>query len=151
MSFLPCSGGVSDLHCFVCVGNSAREVNSRRQAVCAEEARERSERAQREAERERRLAEHDGQEKSAECLTWREKHQALADILKTQEDLKSQRQNKGCQVNIKSYFLCVTENDQKIKILKNQDGSPRNFMEGEPAYISTPETGSEEPGRSTER
>lgn len=32
-----------------------------------------------------------------------------------------------CQANIKSYFLCMTESDQRVKILKNQDGSPRNF------------------------
>lgn len=32
-----------------------------------------------------------------------------------------------CQANIKSYFLCMTESDQRVKILKNSDGSPRNF------------------------
>lgn len=32
-----------------------------------------------------------------------------------------------CQANIRSYFLCMTESDQRIKILKNPDGSPRNF------------------------
>lgn len=32
-----------------------------------------------------------------------------------------------CQANIRSYFLCMTESDQRIKILKKQDGTPRNF------------------------
>lgn len=32
------------------------------------------------------------------------------------------------QARIKSYFLCMTESDQKIKILKNHDGTPRHFM-----------------------
>lgn len=32
-----------------------------------------------------------------------------------------------CQANIKSYFLCMTESDQRVKILRNQDGTPRNF------------------------
>lgn len=32
-----------------------------------------------------------------------------------------------CQANIKTYFLCMTESDQRVKILKNPDGTPRNF------------------------
>lgn len=32
-----------------------------------------------------------------------------------------------CQAHIKSYFLCMTESDQRVKILKNPDGTPRNF------------------------
>ena len=32
-----------------------------------------------------------------------------------------------CQANIKNYFLCMTESDQRVKILKNSDGAPRNF------------------------
>ena len=32
-----------------------------------------------------------------------------------------------CQANIKSFFLCMTESDQRVKILKNPNGSPRNF------------------------
>lgn len=32
-----------------------------------------------------------------------------------------------CQANIKSFFLCMTESDQRVKLLKNQDGTPRNF------------------------
>lgn len=32
-----------------------------------------------------------------------------------------------CQANIRSYFLCMTESDQRVKILRNPDGAPRNF------------------------
>nr|XP_015193588.1 PREDICTED: spindle pole body component 110-like [Lepisosteus oculatus] len=128
-----------------------KEVSSRRRALSAEEASEQAVKARLEAEREKRLLEHERQERMAEGLVWRERHQALADVLKAQEELYSQRQNKGCQVNIKSYFLCVTENDQKIKILKNQDGTPRHLMEGEPVYFSTPDTVAEEPGRNQDR
>ncbi|XP_034444100.1 uncharacterized protein LOC117763249 [Hippoglossus hippoglossus] len=45
----------------------------------------------------------------------------------------------------------MTESDQRVRILKNQDGSPRNFTEGDPVYISTPESSPEEPERSSSR
>lgn len=70
-------------------------MNSRRRALVAEEQSEKASRAKQEANQERRLVEKERQERTAECLNWREKHQALADIFKAQEDLKSQRQNKA--------------------------------------------------------
>ncbi|XP_051237689.1 uncharacterized protein LOC127352901 [Dicentrarchus labrax] len=127
------------------------EVNSRRRAMASEEESKKANQARREAEAERRLAEKERQERTAECLSWREKHQELADRLRAQEDLKALRQNKACQANIKSYFLCMTESDQRVKILKNQDGNPRNFTEGDPVYISTSESSPEEPERSSSR
>ncbi|KAK1161702.1 myosin heavy chain, skeletal muscle, adult [Acipenser oxyrinchus oxyrinchus] len=124
-----------------------KEVSSRRRALAAEELSEKAMKAQCEVEQEKRLAEHERQEKAKESDTWRRKHDALADILRSQEDEKSKRQNKACQANIKSYFLCVTENDQRVRILKNEDGTPRSFLEGEPVYLSTPGTQTEEPER----
>ncbi|KAK2842690.1 hypothetical protein Q5P01_012890 [Channa striata] len=127
------------------------EMSSRRRAAASEEESKRANQAQREAEAERRLAQKERQERTAECLSWREKHQELADKLRAQEDLKALRQTKACQANIRSYFLCMTESDQRVKILKNQDGTSRNFTEGDPVYISTPESGAEEPDRSSSR
>ncbi|KAG5273472.1 hypothetical protein AALO_G00151690 [Alosa alosa] len=121
-----------------------KEVSSRRRALAAEEQSERSSKAQQEAEQARRLAERERDECTSECLGWREKHQTLENILKAQEDLKAQRRNKACQANIKSYVLCMTESDQRVKILKNSDGAPRNFTEGDPVYISTPEPASDD-------
>eukprot|EP00064_Thunnus_orientalis_P002925 superscaffoldBa00000229_g2933 len=94
------------------------EVNSRRRAIASEEESKKANQAQREADAERRLAEKERQERTAECLSWREKHQVLADTFRAQEDLKAQRQNKG---------------------------------EGDPVYISTPESSSDEPERSSSR
>nr|XP_046250024.1 trichohyalin [Scatophagus argus] len=127
-----------------------REINSRRRAMASEEESKKANQAQREAESERRLAEKERQERMAECLSWREKHHELADRFRAQEDLKALRQSKACQANIKSYLLCMTESDQRVKILKNQDGTPRNFTEGDPVYI-TPESSPEEPERSSSR
>ncbi|XP_072551929.1 uncharacterized protein [Salminus brasiliensis] len=128
-----------------------KEVSSRRRAAAAEEQGERAGKAQKQAEQERRLAEREKEERISECLSWREKHQALADIFRAQEDLKSQRQNKACQANIKSYFLCMTESDQRVKILKNHDGTPRNFTEGDPVFISAAEAGGEDSDRGSGR
>ncbi|XP_042563344.1 inner centromere protein [Clupea harengus] len=116
-----------------------KEVSSRRRALAAEEQSERSSKAQQEAEQGRRVAEEEREHRTSECLGWREKHQAAENILRAQEDLRAQRRNKACQANIKNYFLCMTESDQRVKILKNSDGAPRNFTEGDPVYISTPE------------
>ncbi|XP_059191778.1 drebrin [Centropristis striata] len=137
--------------CFFFLGCDFREMNSRRRAMASEEESKKANQAQREAEAERRLAEKERQERTAECLSWREKHQELADSFRAQEDMKALRQNKACQANIKSYFLCMTESDQRVKILKNQDGNPRNFTEGDPVFISTPESSPEEPERSSSR
>ncbi|XP_032380594.1 myosin-14 [Etheostoma spectabile] len=123
------------------------EMNWRRRAMASEEDGKKANQAQQEAEAERRLAEKERQERTAECLSWREKHQELAERFRAQEDLKALRQNKACQANVKSYFLCMTESDQRVKILKNQDGMPRHFTEGDPVYISTPESSPEEPER----
>ncbi|XP_068169169.1 rootletin [Antennarius striatus] len=127
------------------------ELDLRRRAAALEEEGRRSIQAQQEADAHRRLAEKERQERTVECLDWREKHQDLLDRVRVQEDLKALRQNKACQVNIKNYFLCMTESDQRVKILKNQDGTPRNFTEGDPVFISTPESGPEDPDRSPSR
>ncbi|KAI7802493.1 putative trichohyalin-like [Triplophysa rosa] len=128
-----------------------KEVNSRRRALVAEEHSERAKKAQQDAEQERNLAEREKEDRTRECLSWRDKHQALAEIIRAQEELKSQRQTKACQANIKSYFLCMTESNQRVKLLKNQDGTPRNFTEGDPVYISTPDPSSEDSDRSSGR
>ncbi|XP_070827957.1 uncharacterized protein [Chaetodon trifascialis] len=127
------------------------EMSWRRRATVSEEESEKARRAQQEAEAEKRLAKRERQEKTAECLSWREKHQELAGRFRAQEDLKALRQSKASQANIKSYFLCMTESNQRVKILKNQDGTPRNFTERDPVYISTPESSPEEPERSMSR
>ncbi|XP_026783065.2 uncharacterized protein LOC113534448 [Pangasianodon hypophthalmus] len=128
-----------------------KEVSWRRKAAAAEEQSERAIKQQQQAEHESRLAKREKDKSVSECLSWREKHQALADILRAQEDLISQRQNKACQANIKSYFLCMTESDQRIKILKNCDGTPRNFTEGDPVYISTAQASDEDSEKSSGR
>lgn len=127
------------------------ELNTRRRAVVSEEESKKANQAQREAEAERRLSEKERQERVSECLEWRQRHQALVEKIRAEEDLRALRQNKACQANIKSYFLCMTESDQRVKILKNQDGAPRNFTEGDPIYISSPESSPDEPERSTSR
>lgn len=72
-----------------------REVNSRRRALVAEEYSERAKKAQQDAEQERHLAEREKEDRTRECLSWREKHQDLAEIIRAQEELKSQRQTKA--------------------------------------------------------
>ncbi|CAB1454886.1 unnamed protein product [Pleuronectes platessa] len=120
-------------------------------ATASEEESKKANQAQREAAAERRLAEKERQDRTAECLSWRERHQGLAEQFRAQEDLKALRQNKACQASIKSYFLCMTESDQRVRILKSQDGTPRNFTEGDPVYISTPASSPEEAERSSSR
>lgn len=63
--------------------------------MALEEEGKRSEQAAREAEAERRLSEKERQERTAECLSWREKHQELADRFRAQEDLKALRRSKA--------------------------------------------------------
>ncbi len=63
--------------------------------MVSEEEGKKANQAQREAEAERGLAEKERQERTAECLSWREKHQELADRFRAQEDLKALRQNKA--------------------------------------------------------
>lgn len=71
------------------------ETATRRRAAASEEQSKKAHQAQREAEAERRLAEKERQDRTAECLSWREKHQDLADRFRAQEDLKALRQNKA--------------------------------------------------------
>ncbi|XP_029009583.1 myosin-9 [Betta splendens] len=127
------------------------EISSRRRALVSEEDSQKALQAQREADAERRLAERERQERTAECLSWRQRYGELADRVRAQEDLRALRQSKACQANIRSYFLCMTESDQRVKILKNPDGSARNFTEGDPVYISSPESSTDEPDRSSSR
>lgn len=76
----------------VCVHS---EMQLRHRATASEEESKKSNQAQREAEAERRLAEKEKHERTAECLSWRERHQELADRFRAQEDLKALRQNKA--------------------------------------------------------
>lgn len=71
----------------------------RRRAAAAEEQSERAIKEQQQAEHESRLAKREKDKSVTECLSWREKHQALADIYRAQEDLISQRQNKAVRLN----------------------------------------------------
>ncbi|XP_028304149.1 median body protein [Gouania willdenowi] len=127
------------------------EISLRHRVQVLEEDSRKATQAQQEVEAERRLLEKEKQERTSECLSWREKHQELAERCRAEEDHRALRKNKACQANIKSYFLCMTESDQRVRILKNPDGSPRNFTEGDPVYISTPESGAEEPERNSSR
>ncbi|XP_029698241.1 trichohyalin [Takifugu rubripes] len=126
------------------------ELNLRRRATALEEESKKANEAQREAEAERRLTERERRERAEECLSWREKHRELAEKIQAEEDVKALRKNKTCQANIKTYFLCMTESDQRVKILKNPDGTTRNFTEGEPVFF-TPEPSTQEPERSSSR
>lgn len=71
----------------------------RRRAAAAEEQTERAVKEQQQAEHESRLAKRENDKSVTECLSWREKHQALADMFRAQEDLISQRQNKAVSLN----------------------------------------------------
>lgn len=71
------------------------ERNSGRRAAVLEEESKKAQQAQREAEAERRLAERERQERTVECLSWRERHGELAEKFRAQEDLKALRQNKA--------------------------------------------------------
>lgn len=71
--------------------------------MTSEEEAKKANQAQREAEAEGRLAEKERQERTAECLSWREKYGELADRFRAQEDLKALRQNKG----VRQPFDCL--------------------------------------------
>lgn len=79
--------------------------------MASEEESRKANQAQREAEAERRLAEKERQERTAECLSWREKHRELSDRFRAQEDLKALRQNKAVREHPrqaeKHHTLCV--------------------------------------------
>lgn len=96
-----------DAVCLLC-----REVNSRRRALVAEEQSERANKALQEAEQERHLVEQERQDRTRECLSWREKHQALAEVIRAQEELKSLRQTKAvsppdCWVNPVPFVVII--------------------------------------------
>ncbi|KAG9329991.1 hypothetical protein JZ751_028367 [Albula glossodonta] len=82
-----------------------REESARRRAQTAEQQSASAAEAQRQAERGRRLAEAERQDCAAESLVWREKHQALTDILRAQDDLKAQRQNKAVTPGLKQSIM----------------------------------------------
>lgn len=73
--------------------------------MASEEESKKANQAQREAEAERRLAEKERQERAAECLSWREKHQELANRFREQEDLKSLRQSKAVREHARHPLL----------------------------------------------
>lgn len=71
------------------------ELDWRRRATALQEENAKAGQGRREAEAERRLAEKERRDRTAECLSWREKHRELADKLAAQEDLKALRQSKA--------------------------------------------------------
>ncbi|XP_036001991.1 trichohyalin isoform X2 [Fundulus heteroclitus] len=71
------------------------EMTLRRKVTLAEEGTKRAKQAQREAEAEKHQADKERQEKTAECLSWREKHHELAKVLQAHEDLTAQRRSKA--------------------------------------------------------
>lgn len=90
------------------VYSACSEMSLRRKAAAAEEERQRANQAQREAEDERRQANKERQEKTAECLSWREKHHELANILQAHEDLKAQRRSKAVRTSLSETLNFVT-------------------------------------------
>ncbi|XP_067902805.1 trichohyalin isoform X2 [Heterodontus francisci] len=105
-----------------------REAVLRQAAVAAEEASDEASRLQYETERYRKLAEHEREEKRQECELWQQKHDFLSNILRSQEEQKAKRKNKGCQAKFQTYFLCRTECDQRVSVAKAHDGNPKSFM-----------------------
>ncbi|XP_062823768.1 uncharacterized protein LOC103278325 [Anolis carolinensis] len=79
------------------------------------------------------------------------KYNALAELLHSQEEEKSKRQNKACQVKMKSYFLCISESNEHITALRNEDGILQRFVEGEQVCFSIPSTDNEENAKTTDR
>nr|XP_020645606.1 inner centromere protein-like [Pogona vitticeps] len=127
------------------------EISQRCRTEAAEEALEKATLLHYEAERERRLLELDKEEKEKQCEIWMKKYNALADLLHSQEEEKSKRQNKACQVKLKSYFLCISESNEHITALRNEDGTLQRFAEGEQVCFSIPSAEAEEKAKSTDR
>ncbi|XP_078077210.1 uncharacterized protein LOC144499030 [Mustelus asterias] len=113
-----------------------REAVLRRAAIAAEVASDEASRLQCETERYKRVAEHQREEKSRECELWRQKHDSLSDILRSQEEEKAKRKNKACQAKFQTYFLCRTECDQRLSVAKT-DRIPKSFVEGEADFAET--------------
>ncbi|XP_038663912.1 trichohyalin isoform X2 [Scyliorhinus canicula] len=113
-----------------------REAVLRRVAVAAEQASDEASRLQYETERYRRLAEYEREEKSKECELWRQKHNFLSDILRSQDEEKAKRKNKACQAKLQTYLLCRAECDQRLSVAKTNNGIPKSFVEGEAAHFT---------------
>lgn len=82
--------------------------------MALEDESKKANRAQREAEADRRLTEKERRERAEECLRWREKHQELADKFQAQEDLKALRQNKAVRRHLlfKTHLCCLGDDHQ---------------------------------------
>ncbi|XP_077786553.1 uncharacterized protein LOC114597877 [Podarcis muralis] len=127
------------------------EISQRCRTEAAEEALEKATLLHYESERGKRLLERDIEEKEKQCEMWMKKYSAMADLWQSQEEEKSRRQNKACQVKMKSYFLCINESNEHITVLRNEDGTPQRFAEGEQVCFSVPGVDNEEKAKSTDR
>nr|XP_034978043.1 cytadherence high molecular weight protein 2-like [Zootoca vivipara] len=127
------------------------EISQRCRTEAAEEALEKATLLHYEAERGKRLLEREKEEKEKQCEMWMKKYSAMADLWQSQEEEKSRRQNKACQVKMKSYLLCINESNEHITVLRNEDGTPQRFVEGEQVCFSIPGVGNEEKAKSTDR
>nr|XP_028587114.1 inner centromere protein-like isoform X1 [Podarcis muralis] len=127
------------------------EISQRCRTEAAEEALEKATLLHYESERGKRLLEWDIEEKEKQCEMWMKKYSAMADLWQSQEEEKSRRQNKACQVKMKSYFLCINESNEHITVLRNEDGTPQRFAEGEQVCFSVPGVDNEEKAKSTDR
>uniref|UniRef100_A0ACB8G324 Uncharacterized protein n=1 Tax=Sphaerodactylus townsendi TaxID=933632 RepID=A0ACB8G324_9SAUR len=77
------------------------EISQRFRTEAAEEALEKATSLHYEAERGRRFIEHEKEEREKQCALWMEKYNALADLVHSQEEEKSKRQNKAvCNILI---------------------------------------------------
>lgn len=85
------------------------EVSQRCRTEAAEEALEKATLLHYEAERGKRLLERDKEEKEKECEIWIKKYKGLADLLHSQEEQKSKRQDKS---------VCISEISWAKYILK---------------------------------
>ncbi|XP_077175201.1 uncharacterized protein LOC143828929 [Paroedura picta] len=114
------------------------EISQKCRIEAAEEALEKATFLHYEAERGRRFLEHEKEETEKQCALWMEKYNTLADLLHSQEEEKLKRQNKACQVELKTYFLCISESSEQRSVLNNEDGTPQRFAEGEQVCFSFP-------------
>ncbi|KAJ6665119.1 hypothetical protein lerEdw1_005350, partial [Lerista edwardsae] len=126
------------------------EISQRCRTAAAEEALEKATLLHYEAERGKRLLERDKDDKEKECEIWIKKYKGLADLLHSQEEQKLKRQNKSCQVKLKSYFLCISESNKHTTLLRKEDGTLQKIEEGEEVCFSIP-VENEEKGKSTDR
>ncbi|XP_042318289.1 uncharacterized protein LOC121928034 isoform X2 [Sceloporus undulatus] len=127
------------------------EISQRCRTEAAEEALEKATLLHYEAERGKRLLECEKEEKEKQCEIWMKKYNALAELLHSQEEDKSKRQNKACQVKLKSYFLCISESNEHITALRKEDGTLQRFVEGEQVCFSIPSDDNEDKAKTTDR